>query len=381
MQNLALKLLAFAVVMEHGLACKLHSFAVVVEDEPFISKTDLIREATFAEEHVISISCSRMTRGSKPTAAISDLEAILQLFQAASTFQSVNLSAAKFILYFNFVVLTHSCQLSVMSIFSQSLQLPPLPYALLPTQLMTQDLLPTCSAGGASISATSLSPQQLIPCYNLLHSSSAGVTLFISVSSPAQPTSFDLLLQPSAGDPLQLAIAFSTANFASAQLHRYRSLLICLTRSNFLTTSLSLMQLLYLNVLPNRLAGDILSRFKDIPDAFLILRPPGSLICSAGDYPSRPHRAHRLNDFQLMTFSSALHTTSELYLCMPSIYFRLLHSELPIASLLLESLPSIFKQSFVFLKFHFLMLRFSYRLPCRRRLTLLLKPAFAHRDV
>ena len=161
---------------------------------------------------------------------------------------------------------------------------------------------------------------------------SAEDTLFIPDSSPAQPYSFNLLLQPSAGDSLQLAIALSTANFASAQLHRYRSLLICLTRSNLLTASLSLMQLLHLNVLLNRLAGDILSRFKDFPDSFHISRPPGSLICSAGDYPSRPHCAHRLNDFQLMTFSSALHTTSELYLCMPSIYFLLLHSELPIAS-------------------------------------------------
>jgi len=162
-----------------------------------------------------------------------------------------------------------------------------------------------------------------------------------------------------------------------------------------------------------------------------------------------------------MTFSSALHTTSELYLCMPSIYFLQLNSELPIASLLLRvftfyfqtvvrlsqvsfshatiflpadmptttdnsfkacicaprcvnqrdhlslsgeicaatiiqcscpstlfvgyfyqfGIHSIFKQSFVFLKFHFLMLRFSYQPTCRRRLTIHLKPAFAHRDV
>ena len=115
MQNLVLKLLAFAVVIEHGLACKLHSFAVVVEDEPFISKTDLIREATIAEEHAMSNSCSRTTRGShaKLAAAISDLEAILQLFQAASSLQSENLSAAKFTLDFNFVVLTHSLHFSL----------------------------------------------------------------------------------------------------------------------------------------------------------------------------------------------------------------------------------------------------------------------------
>ena len=96
------------------------------------------------------------------------------------------------------------------------------------------------------------------------------------------------------------------------------------------------MQLLHLNVLLIRSAGDILSRFKDIPDAFLISRPPGSLHCSAGDHPSRSQCTHRLNYFQLMTFSSALHTTSELSLCVPSIYFLQTHSELPIASLLLR---------------------------------------------
>ena len=120
--------------MEHSHACKLPRLSVVVKDEPFISKTDLTHEAIIAEEHISPISCSRTTSGSHslPTAAaISDLKASKIFLAAQISVQK--LSAAKFFLSLNFVVLTHSFHFSVMSLCSQSLQ-SPLPYSLLPTR-------------------------------------------------------------------------------------------------------------------------------------------------------------------------------------------------------------------------------------------------------
>ena len=116
------------------------------------------------------------------------------MLQAAPSTKSKNLSAAKFLFTVNFVVLTHSFHFSVLSLFSPSLQLPLLPHALLRTQLTRQDLLLTRSAGDLLQSSTclshqrliarfsllySLSPQQLIPYYYLLHSHSAGDNLYI----------------------------------------------------------------------------------------------------------------------------------------------------------------------------------------------------------
>jgi hypothetical protein len=169
LQSFALKLLAIAVFMEHGHVCRLQSFAVIIENVPFLSKTILIREALIiAEEHARSISCSRTTRGphTQPITAI-ESEAMIQ---AASSTKLQHLFAAKFLFTVNFVVLTHSSQFSVLSIFSLSLQLPLLPHALLRTQLTSQDLLLTRSAGDLLHSSTCLSPQRLIPYSYLLHS-------------------------------------------------------------------------------------------------------------------------------------------------------------------------------------------------------------------
>ena len=240
--------------------------------------------------------------------------------------------------------------------------MPLFPHALLRTQLKRQDLLLTCSAGNLLHASTclshqrliarfnllhSLSPQQLIPYYCLLHSHSAGVNLYICASSPAQLDNFISLLLLSAGDALQLANTLSMANFASMQLSRYALMLTQSTTCEFSTASLSTVQFLYLNVLLNRLAGDILSRNTNFPDAFLLSRPSVSLICSVGDYPSRPHYAHRLSIFQPMSFSSILCATFESDLCTPSMTFLRFQSELPFASLILRGFTVLFLQTVV----------------------------------
>jgi hypothetical protein len=309
--------------MEHSHACKLPRFAVVVEDEPFNSKTDLTREAIIAEEHINPISCSRTTRGSHslPTAAaISDLKASKIFLAAQISVQK--LSAAKFFLSLNFVVLTHSFQFSVMSLFSQSLQ-SPLPYGLLPTQLTSQNSLLTRLAGDTFFSSHSLLYLQLPSCPSL-PSSLAGEFIFNAVSSPAQLYISTLLLLPSAGDSL------SMANFSSVHTFTLCNMLINQsTRGEFSTASLSLMQFNFTHVLLNRLAGDNLSRNSDIPAAPVITRPSGSIIRLVGDNYSRLQCAHRLNNFQLMKFLSTSRASSEPYSCVlysmksPSPYFEL----------------------------------------------------------
>jgi hypothetical protein len=229
--------------------------------------------------------------------------------------------------------------------------LPLLPHALLRTQLTSRDLLLTRSAGDLVHSSTSLSPQrliarinslhslspqQLIPYYNLLHSRSAGDKLFIFISSPAQHFNFISLHQLSAGDELHLANTLSMANFASMQLSRYALTLSQSTACDFSTASLSLVHFLHLNVLLNRLVGDIFSRNANFPDDFLLSRPLVTLVCSVGDHPSRSHYAHRIRNFQLISFSSILCATFEPYLCMPSISFLRLRSELSFANLILR---------------------------------------------
>jgi hypothetical protein len=88
--------------------------------------------------------------------------------------------------------------------------------------------------------------------------------------------------------------------------------------------------------------GDILSRISNIPAAFTITRPSGSLIRSAGDNSSRPQCAHKLDNFQLMTFLSTLRDSSELYSCMPcSMIFLCPHSELSMCLHLLRVYPSL----------------------------------------
>ena len=273
LHNLALKLLAIAAVMEHGHACKLPRFAVVVEDEPFISKTDLTREAIIAEEHLNPFSFLRTTCGSYslPTAAaISDLKASKIFLAAQISVQKI--SAAKFFLSLNFVVLTHSFQFSVMSLFSQSLHSPPLQYGLLPMQLTSQNLLLTRSAGDS----------------------------------------------------------LSMANFSSAHTFTLCNMLINRSaRGKFSTASLSLMQFNFTHVLLNRLAGDNLSRNSDIPAASFITRPSGSIIRSAGDNYSRLQCAHRLDNFQLMKFLSTSRASSEQNSCvLCSMKFLCPYSEL-----------------------------------------------------
>ena len=73
-------------------------------------------------------------------------------------------------------------------------------------------------------------------------------------------------------------------------------------------------------------------------------KPSVSLICSVGDYPSRSHHAHQLSNFQLISLSSTSCATFEPYLCMPSISFLRLRSELSFANLILRGFTVLLLQ-------------------------------------